>query len=111
MPATPGAVDLQEQSSIYLKERNLAMRLKRVREEMLLAKERNLLIEKRLVERQPGYWPEHAHPAVHKCGHFGIGGPQIDSNYRFTHSTPRSPAAGPRQADNTSHLSATIPRR
>jgi len=33
----PEAKDLQEQSSIYLKERNLAMRLKRMREEMLLA--------------------------------------------------------------------------
>ena len=29
LPATPEAKDLQEQSSIYLKERNLAVRLKR----------------------------------------------------------------------------------
>jgi hypothetical protein len=40
----PEAVDLNEQSSIYLQERNEMMRLKRKREEMLLAKERDQLI-------------------------------------------------------------------
>ena len=55
LPATPDALDLQEQSSIYLKERNLAMRLKRMREEMLLAKERDQLIEKELVLKQLTY--------------------------------------------------------
>jgi hypothetical protein len=44
----PEAVDLDQQSSIYLVERNQAMRLKRMREEMLLAKERNQLIEREL---------------------------------------------------------------
>ena len=56
LPRAPEADDLQEQSSIYLKERNKAMRLKRMREEMLLAKERGRLIERRLVERQLAYF-------------------------------------------------------
>ena len=55
LPATPEAKDLQEQSSIYLKERNLAMRLKRMREEMLLAKERGQLIERELAIKQLSY--------------------------------------------------------
>ena len=55
LPATPEAKDLQEQSSIYLKERNLAMRLKRMREEMLLAKERGQLIERELAITQLSY--------------------------------------------------------
>ena len=55
LPATPEAKDLQEQSSIYLKERNLAMRLKRMREEMLLAKERGQLVEKELAIKQLSY--------------------------------------------------------
>ena len=46
LPRAPEAADLQEQSSIYLRERNQAMRLKRMREEMLLAKERDQLIER-----------------------------------------------------------------
>ena len=56
LPRAPEADDLQEQSSIYLRERNKAMRLKRMREEMLLAKERGRLIERRLVERQLAYF-------------------------------------------------------
>jgi len=56
LPRAPEADDLQEQSSIYLRERNKAMRLKRMREEMLLAKERGGLIERRLVERQLAYF-------------------------------------------------------
>jgi hypothetical protein len=44
MPATPDASDLQEQSSIYLKERNKATQLKRTREEMLLTQAREELI-------------------------------------------------------------------
>src|SRR6516225_7899197 len=55
LPATPEAEDLQELSSIYLHERNLAMRLKRMREEMLLAKERGKLIEKELAIKQLSY--------------------------------------------------------
>jgi hypothetical protein len=55
LPATPEAKDLQEQSSIYLKERNLAMRLRRMREEMLLAKERGQLIERELAIKQLSY--------------------------------------------------------
>src|SRR5215471_8101961 len=55
LPVTPEAKDLQEQSSIYLKERNLAMRLKRMREEMLLAKERGQLIERELAIKQLSY--------------------------------------------------------
>ena len=55
LPATPEAEDLQELSSIYLHERNLAMRLKRMREEMLLAKERDQLIEKELAIKQLSY--------------------------------------------------------
>ena len=51
----PEAVDLDEQSSIYLVERNQAMRLKRMREEMLLAKERNQLIERELAIKQLSY--------------------------------------------------------
>jgi hypothetical protein len=56
LPATPDAADLQEQSSIYLRERNRAMHLRRIREEMLLAKERGRLIEKRLVGRQLSFF-------------------------------------------------------
>ena len=55
LPRAPEAVDLQEQSSIYLVERNQMMRLKRMREEMLLAKERDLLIEKGLAIKQLSY--------------------------------------------------------
>ena len=55
LPRAPEAVDLQEQSSIYLQERNQMMRLKRMREEMLLAKERDLLIEKGLAIKQLSY--------------------------------------------------------
>jgi hypothetical protein len=55
LPRAPEADDLQEQSSIYLKERNKAMRLKRMREEMLLAKERGQLIERELVIKQLSY--------------------------------------------------------
>jgi hypothetical protein len=46
---------LQEQSSTYLQERNEMMRLKRMREEMLLAKERDQLIEKELAIKQLSY--------------------------------------------------------
>ena len=55
LPATPEAEDLRELSSIYLKERNLAMRLKRMREEMLLAKERDQLIQMELAIKQLSY--------------------------------------------------------
>ena len=55
LPRAPEAIDLQEQSSIYLQERNQMMRLKRMREEMLLAKERNQLIEKELAIKQLSY--------------------------------------------------------
>jgi hypothetical protein len=55
LPRAPEAVDLQEQSSIYLQERNQMMRLKRLREEMLLAKERDQLIEKELAIKQLSY--------------------------------------------------------
>ena len=55
LPRAPEAVDLAEQSSIYLQERNQMMRLKRMREEMLLAKERDLLIEKGLAIKQLSY--------------------------------------------------------
>ena len=55
LPRAPEAIDLQEQSSIYLQERNQMMRLKRMREEMLLAKERDLLIEKELAIKQLSY--------------------------------------------------------
>src|SRR6516165_7594029 len=51
----PVAIDLDEQSSIYLVERNQAMRLKRMREEMLLARERDQLIEKELALKQLSY--------------------------------------------------------
>jgi hypothetical protein len=47
--------DLQEQSSIYLREHNAQMRAKRLKAEMELAHARGLLIEKTLVERQLGY--------------------------------------------------------
>src|SRR6266446_2766226 len=47
--------DLQEQSSIYLPERNAEMRAKRSRAEMELAHASNQLIEKRLAERQLAY--------------------------------------------------------
>src|SRR6516225_11330637 len=50
LPRAPEEVDLQEQSSIYLQERNQMMRLKRMREEMLLAKERDLSDRQRGVE-------------------------------------------------------------
>jgi hypothetical protein len=55
LPPAPEAIDLQEQSSIHLQERNQMMRLKRMREEMLLAKERNQLIEKELAIKQLSY--------------------------------------------------------
>src|SRR5215469_11949400 len=55
LPRAPEAIDLQEQSSIYLRERNQAMRLKRMREEMLLAKERGQLIERELAIKQLSY--------------------------------------------------------
>ena len=55
LPRAPEAVDLAEQSSIYLQERNQMMRLKRMREEMLLAKERDQLIEKELAVKQLSY--------------------------------------------------------
>jgi hypothetical protein len=59
MPKQPiigvDATTLQNESAIYLKERNRAMRLKRMREEMLLALERDQLIEKRLVIQQLSY--------------------------------------------------------
>ena len=54
LPRAPEAIDLQEQSSIYLQERN-EMRLKRMREEMLLAKDRNQLIERELAIKQLSY--------------------------------------------------------
>jgi hypothetical protein len=52
MPASPEASELQEQSSIYLRERNAQMKAKRLVAEMELACKRNQLIEKSLVERQ-----------------------------------------------------------
>ena len=52
LPRAPKAIDLAEQSSIYLQERNEMMRLKRMRAEMLLAKERDQLIEKELALKQ-----------------------------------------------------------
>jgi hypothetical protein len=55
LPRAPEGNDLQEQSSIYLRERNQAMRLKRMREEMLLARERDQLIERELVIKQLSY--------------------------------------------------------
>ena len=55
LPRAPQAIDLQEQSSIYLRERNQAMRLKRMRKEMLLAKERGQLIERGLAIKQHSY--------------------------------------------------------
>jgi hypothetical protein len=55
LPRAPEAIDLQEQSSIYLQERNQMMRLKRMREEMLLAKERDQLIERGLAIKQLSY--------------------------------------------------------
>ena len=55
LPRAPEAIDLQEQSSIYLVERNEMMRLKRMREELLLAKERDQLIEKELAIKQLSY--------------------------------------------------------
>lgn len=47
--------DLQEQSAIYLRERNKQMRAKRLRAEMELAFDRNQLVEKTLVEKQLSY--------------------------------------------------------
>jgi hypothetical protein len=55
LPQVPEALDLAAQSSIYLVERNRAMKLKRKREEMLLAKGRDQLIEKELVIKQLSY--------------------------------------------------------
>jgi hypothetical protein len=55
LPRAPEAIDLNEQSSIYLQERNQMMRLKRMREEMLLAKERDQLIERELAIKQLSY--------------------------------------------------------
>jgi hypothetical protein len=53
--APPEPSELQEQSSIYLKERNKQMRAKRLKTEMELAVTRDRLIEKRLVEWQLAY--------------------------------------------------------
>lgn len=55
MPAPPDASDLQEQSSIYLRERNAQMKAKRLKAEMELAEARGRLIGKRLVEKQLAY--------------------------------------------------------
>jgi hypothetical protein len=55
LPRAPEAVDLNEQSSIYLQERNEMMRLKRMREEMLLAKEWDQLIERQFAIKQLSY--------------------------------------------------------
>jgi hypothetical protein len=55
LPRAPQAIDLAEQSSIYLQERNEMMRPKRMREEMLLARERDHLIEKELAIKQLSY--------------------------------------------------------
>ena len=55
LPAPPDANDLQEQSAIYLRERNGQMRVKRLTAEIELALVRGRLIEKRLVERQLAY--------------------------------------------------------
>ena len=55
MPALPEPSELEEQSSIYLKERNKQMRAKRKLAEMELAQARDRLIEKALVERQLVY--------------------------------------------------------
>jgi hypothetical protein len=55
LPRAPQAIDLNEQSSIYLKERNEMMRLKRMREEMLLAKDRGQLIEREHAIKQLSY--------------------------------------------------------
>jgi hypothetical protein len=59
LPKTPlpseDATDLQEQSAIYLRERNQQMRLKRMREEIELAVTRDQLIEKALAAKQLGY--------------------------------------------------------
>jgi hypothetical protein len=52
LPATPDALDLQQLSSQYLRERNAQMKAKRLVAEMELAFKRNQLIEKSLVERQ-----------------------------------------------------------
>jgi hypothetical protein len=46
------AAEIEEASRVYLKERNLAMRLRRQREAMRLALEREQLIEKDLVVKQ-----------------------------------------------------------
>ena len=55
LPRAPEAVDLNEQSSIYLQERNEMMRLKRMREEMLLAKEWDQLIERQFAIKPLSY--------------------------------------------------------
>jgi hypothetical protein len=47
--------DLEKQSAIYLRERNAAMKLKRQTAEIELARTRDELIEKALVERQLAY--------------------------------------------------------
>ena len=48
----PPAAEIEEASRVYLKERNAAMRLRRMREAMRLASEHGLLIEKRLAVQQ-----------------------------------------------------------
>ena len=35
--------------------------------------------------------PKHAHAVIHESGHFGIGGSQIDANYRIAHCIPPFP--------------------
>jgi hypothetical protein len=47
--------ELQKQSTIYLKERNRTQRVKRLREEMLLAEARGELISKDLATKQAAY--------------------------------------------------------
>jgi hypothetical protein len=46
------AAEIEEASRVYLQERNLTMRLKRMREGMRLARERGTLIERELVIKQ-----------------------------------------------------------
>jgi hypothetical protein len=55
MPAPPESSELQEQSSIYLRERNKQMRAKRLRAEMELAQARDRLIDKDLATKQMDY--------------------------------------------------------
>jgi hypothetical protein len=64
LPRVPVAADLQEQSSIYLRERNEMMRLKRMCEEMLLAKERDQLCRAIILPR----YKSEANPASKLTG-------------------------------------------